>query len=377
MTGKPAITVIQTLPALDAGGVERGTVEIARALVEAGHRSIVVSAGGRLESVLADEGSEHISLDIGRKSLSTLRHVRRLRRIFETSDASIVHTRSRMPAWITWLAWRGMDPSCRPGLVTSVHGPYSVNRYSRIMVMGERVIAISDFIRDYIIKNYPDIDTDRITIIPRGVSTEQFPYDYNPTQQWIDLWRQQFPETVGKKLVTLPARITRWKGQEDFLSIMSQLRDVPDLHGIIAGGPHPGKERFFRHLQSAVIEQGLEDRISFTGHRQDIREIMSISSVVLSLSNKPEAFGRTVLESLALGRPVIAYDHGGAAEVMQRLCPDGRIKPGDLSAAANKIKMFIDRPVIIPADNPFTLERMQRDTLDLYHALSARANGAG
>src|SRR5690242_2595123 len=123
----PRLTVIQTLPALNTGGVERGTLEVAAELVKRGHRSIVVSAGGELLEELVHNGSEHIALSVGNKSLLTLRHIPLLRRILGESGATIVHARSRLPAWISYLAWKGMDPASRPRFVTSVHGPYSVN----------------------------------------------------------------------------------------------------------------------------------------------------------------------------------------------------------------------------------------------------------
>ena len=149
------LKVLQLLPALDSGGVERGTLEIARALVAAGHESVVLSKGGRLVDQLQREGSRHLALDLGRKSPATLLHYRALRRLFEAERFDIVHARSRLPAWVAWLAWRGMPASARPHFVTTVHGMHSVSRYSAIMCAGERVIAVSDTVRDYIRTNYP------------------------------------------------------------------------------------------------------------------------------------------------------------------------------------------------------------------------------
>ena len=158
--GGKKLTVVQILPALQSGGVERGTLEVAGALVHAGHRSIVVSAGGSLVRELVASGSEHISLPVGRKSLLTLLHV------------DILHARSRLPAWIAWLAWRGMPPQERPHFVTTVHGLYSVNRYSAIMTRGERVIAVSDTARQYILDNYSEVNPGSVVTIFRGVSPD-------------------------------------------------------------------------------------------------------------------------------------------------------------------------------------------------------------
>ncbi|MCG8323936.1 MAG: glycosyltransferase, partial [Thiotrichales bacterium] len=138
------LSVIQALPALEVGGVERGTLEVAAELAARGHRSIVISSGGRLVSELARAGSEHINCPIGKKSLLTFRHVFTLREIFRRQNIDIVHARSRLPAWLCWLALRGMPADRRPAFITTVHGPYSVNAYSRIMCYGKHVIAISE-----------------------------------------------------------------------------------------------------------------------------------------------------------------------------------------------------------------------------------------
>jgi glycosyltransferase involved in cell wall biosynthesis len=149
--------VLQVLPALDSGGVERGTLEIARALVAADHESWVVSAGGRLVSRLRRQGSQHIEWDLGRKNPLTLRHVPALRRWLRESAFDVVHLRSRMPAWLVWLAWRGMDPATRPRLVSTVHGLHSVSRYSAIVTCGERVIVVSDAVRRYVLDKLPTV----------------------------------------------------------------------------------------------------------------------------------------------------------------------------------------------------------------------------
>ena len=133
------LNVAQLLPALNGGGVERGAVEVAGELVRRGHRSLVISAGGRLVPELVGAGSEHLAWPLGVKSPLTLRWVQPLRRWLAAQRIDILHARSRLPAWIGWLAWRGMDPATRPRFVTTVHGLYSVSRYSAIMTWGERL----------------------------------------------------------------------------------------------------------------------------------------------------------------------------------------------------------------------------------------------
>ena len=366
------LTVVQLLPALEAGGVERGTVQIARALVERGHRAIVVSGGGRLVAALQSVGAEHVLLDIGRKSLLTLRHVAPLAQLLRDGGAHILHARSRLPAWIGLLARRRLGPRA-PRLVTTVHGPYSVNAYSAVMTRGERVIAISEFIRSYILSNYPGTDPGRIRVIHRGVSAAEFPPGYQPSAAWRESWQASFPQLRDKALITLPARITRWKGQEDFIALVGLLRARgADVHGLLVGGTEPRRRSYMQELQDRVRSDNLGAHISFLGHRDDVREIMAISAVVLSLARIPEAFGRTAPEALSLGVPVVGYDHGGTSEILRPMFADGLVAPGTIAAAADRVSTFLARRPGIPTTQPFPLQRMLDETLAVYEELAGQ-----
>lgn len=369
------LTVIQILPALEVGGVERGTVEVAAELVRQGHRAIVISAGGRLVQELMAAGAEHLPWTIGAKSPFTLRYVPKLRRLLAETRTDILHARSRLPAWISYLAWRGMPAMARPRFVTTVHGPYTVNRYSRIMMRGERLIAISEYIREYVLKNYPDVDPARIRVIHRGIDPAQYPHGYTPPAGWLAEWRRMFPQLAGRQLVTLPARITRWKGHEDFIAILRALveQELP-VHGLIAGGAGAGRRRFLREIERLVAAASLGDRVTFLGQRNDLREIMSVSSVVMSLAATPEAFGRTALEALSLGVPVVAYAHGGVREVLDSIFPRGLVPPRDIAAASARIRELLAHEIRVPpVAHPFTLRRMLDQTLAVYEDLAARA----
>ncbi len=368
------LTVVQVLPALESGGVERGTLEVGRALVEAGHRSIVISAGGRLVAQLEKEGSEHLTWDLGRKRLWTLRHIPRLRRFLAEQRVDILHARSRMPAWICWFAWKGMAPESRPRFVTTVHGLYSVNRYSAVMVRGERIIAVSETVRDYILKNYPRVAPGRIEVIYRGVDPAAFPHGYRPSEAWLAAWQAQYPQLAGKKILTLPGRITRLKGHEDFIRLIAALREEGrPVHGLIVGGASADKRAYLRELHGLVHDLGLNEAVTFTGQRSDLREIMACADIVLSLSTQPESFGRTVLEALSLGIPVIGYDHGGVGEQLQALLPTGRISIGDQAALVARAGQWLDARPDLPRGHAFTLEHMLQATLALYKGLAEGA----
>ncbi|WP_439107939.1 glycosyltransferase family 4 protein [Congregibacter sp.] len=363
--------VLQVLPALDTGGVERGTLDIAKALVTAGHSSSVLSGGGRLVTRLQKQGSEHILWSLGKKSPLTLRHVRPLRHWLASQQFDIMHLRSRLPGWICWLAWRGMDPATRPRLVTTVHGMHSVSRYSEIVSCGERVIVVSESIRDYVLGNYPKCDPGKLRLIYRGINPLEFPRDHQASEKWLSDWYREFPQLLDQRVITMAGRLTRLKGHHDFMSVIEKLRDSGQaVHGLIVGSEDPKRMAYARELYAAVAERGLESHITFAGHRGDLRDIYSVSDVVLSLSTQPESFGRTVLEPLSEGRPVVGYDHGGVAEILSALYPRGAVAVRDVDAAATQVAAILAGQVAPPRRNDrFLLDVMAKDTLSVYEEL--------
>lgn len=366
------LSVLQVLPELNMGGVERATVEMAQALVEQGHQSHVLSAGGRLVSTLQAQGSHHHCLAVGRKSLHTCLLIGRVRTLLRALAPDLIHVRSRLPAWMIHAALRGVTP--RPALVSTVHGAYSVSAYSRIMTRADRVIAVSDFIRRYILSNYPATAPERIELIPDGVCPRQFPRGHRPDPAWLAAWRQEWPGLQGRRLVTLPARLSPRKGPEQFIEVLARLRATqPDIHGVIAGAAQPRRQRYLRRLQARIAAQGLGEAITFIGGREDIREVMAVSDVVLSLSRAPEAFGRTALEALSLGVAVVAFDHGGISEILGQLLPAGLVPCGDTGAVCRQVLDFLHNPPVIPENTTLTLEASLRRTLALYQHTVADA----
>jgi glycosyltransferase involved in cell wall biosynthesis len=363
--------ILQILPELNSGGVERGTLEVAEYLVKNGHEALVVSNGGRMVESLEKIGARHISLPVHRKSITSLFQVRPLRRLLEQERPDILHIRSRVPGWISWLAIKKMDPAKRPRLVSTVHGFYSVNFYSAIMTKGERVIAVSESIRKYISDNYPNSDSSKITVIHRGIDPAKYSFDHHPTSEWLELWRSENPHLENKEVFLLPGRITRLKGHRDFFNLLNRLQQQGrHVHGLVVGDTHPKKQAYLLELRDLLKEKGLEDMVTFMGHRSDVREIMAVSSVVCALSQQPESFGRTVLEALAIGKPVLGYDCGGVGELLSVIFPQGRVKLGDsegLVQAANGILEHQTKPKV--PENAFTLENMCAGTLRVYREI--------
>jgi len=364
------LTVVQLLPALDAGGVERSTLEIADALVRAGHRAIVVSAGGRLLPRLLGIGAEHVSLDIGRKSPLTLRHVRALRALFREVDADIVHARSRLPAWLGWWALRGMREK-RPHFVTTAHGLNSPSRYSAIMARGERVICVSRTVREYLLAQYPATDPKRLVVIPRGIDPAAFPQVPHADREARARIADMHPALGGNgPLLLLPGRGTRLKGHADAITLLAGLRSSGlDARLWMPGVVQAGREDYLAELRRMVADGGVVDFVAMTEPTSDMALAYAACDLVLQLSRKPEAFGRTVIEALSVGRPVLGWAHGGVGELLRELQPAGAVKPFDADALLRTARDLLAQPPRPPATMPYTLQAMQEATLAQYQSL--------
>lgn len=365
------LTVVQLLPALQAGGVERSTLEIADALVHAGHRAIVVSAGGRLLPQLQASGAEHLTMDIGRKSLLTLRHVGALRRLFVRESVDIVHARSRFPAWIGRFALSGIPVALRPHFVTTVHGLNSRSHYSAVMTSGERVICVSQTVRDYVLQHYRHVDPAKLQVIVRGIEPAAFPRALYPDQDARRAAAALHPQLDGVgPLLLLPGRGTRLKGHADALRLLAALRaDDRDARLWLPGARQAGREAYVQELMDQATGLGILGAVAITAPTHAIAQAYAASDLVLQLSRKPEAFGRTVLEALSVGRPVLGWDHGGVGELLRQWQPQGAVAVFDLEALqATAIRLLAQQslPAVTMRDS---LRQMQRDTLGLYKQL--------
>jgi glycosyltransferase involved in cell wall biosynthesis len=364
------LTVVQLLPALDAGGVERSTLEIAEALVDAGHRAIVVSAGGRLLAQLQAIGAEHLTLDIGRKSPLVLRHARALRALLREAGADIVHARSRLPAWLGWWALRGTHGK-RPRFITTAHGLNSPSRYSAIMARGERVVCVSRTVRDHLLAHYPATDPSRLVVIPRGIDPAAFPRMPHPDRAARARIAGRHPQLEGEgPLLLLPGRGTRLKGHTDAIALLAALRGAgTDARLWMPGMVQAGREAYVRELVEMTRRASSEDAVAMTEPTADMPTAYAASDLVLQLSRKPEAFGRTVIEALSIGRPVLGWDHGGVGELLRELQPEGAVLPFDATALRECAQALLANPPTPPATMPYTLRAMQEATLAQYHAL--------
>lgn len=363
------LTVIQLVPALQSGGAERSALEVGRALVAAGHRSIVVSSGGRMVAPLLAQGSEHVDMPVQRKSLGSLRQVAPLRQLFADTGADIVHARSRVPAWLTWLALRRMRAP--PHFVTTVHGLNRPGRYSAIMTRGERVVCVSNAVRDYVLQHYRQVDPQKLVVVPRGIDPAEFPFGHQPDDAWLKRFRAEYPQLDGAPLLTLPGRGTRLKGHADAIGLLADLRERGiEARLLLLGAREAGREAYLRELVKLARRRRVADWVVITPQRDDVRNIYAISALVLQLSNKPESFGRTVVEALSLCRPVLGYAHGGVGELLAELYPAGRVPSGDRARLVERCAELLRLAPAIEPPLSYGLAVMQQATLDIYDELA-------
>ena len=357
--------ILQILPSLDIGGVETGTVDLARGLVARGHRAIVVSGGGRLVSELEAAGARHYTLPVGKKSAVTIvRMIGALRDIIRSEDIDIVHARSRVPALIAYIACRATNRV----FLTTAHGYYRKHVMSEAMGWGKYVIVASHIMGKHMAADF-GVPHGRIRLIPRGVDLTKF------------VFRDPKERPAGEFVIGMISRITPLKGHADFIKAVAAVRrQIPQVRAVIVGAAP--KEKYAEDLEILVRRLGLSKTVTFAGARQDVPEVMRGLDLLVSATTTPEAFGRVIIEAQASGVPVVATRVGGVVDIVE----DGRT--GLLCAAGNPAGMaekilaaYKDRELRISmaiaarrkVETEYTLESMIARTVAVYvEALAVR-----
>lgn len=332
--------VLQVLPALVTGGVERGTVEIAQALTEAGYKAVVASAGGPMVRELTRCGAVHVELPVGSKNPLVMRaNVKRLEQVIREHQVDIVHARSRAPAWSALAA------ANRTGahFMTTFHGTYNLGGfglkhfYNSVMTKGERVIAISEFIAEHMRRVY-GVAPEKIRVVHRGVDLTKFDPVRVSAERIIALaHRWRLPD--GYPVIMLPGRLTRWKGQEVLIRALAEL-GRHDIRCLLVGSDQ-GRTAYRQELTDLIARLGLTDVVHIVDECSDMPAAYMLTDVVVSASTDPEAFGRVVAEAQAMGRPVIASDHGGPRESILPGRTGWLTNPGDPHALAEALSRFL------------------------------------
>lgn len=329
------LKIIQILPTLNTGGVERGVLDFNKYLVDKGHESYVISNGGRQVKNLIDDGGEHIHLQIAEKNLLTLFQAKKLATIINEISPDIIHIRSRVPAWVLQLS-KLFIKNPRPLIFSTFHGLYSTPFYSRIMASFDHVVVISKTVQKYVLDNYSNHLKFSPRLIYRGSDEEYFSKNYTAETSYIDKFFDKFPKLTNKKILSFPGRLSSWKGQESFIKLLSELPE--EFSGLIVGPYQDAKKKYLNNLKALIENYCLKDRVFFYDAKDDIRDIYFLSEIIFNLSSKPEPFGRTTLEAAMMGKKICGWDRGGAGEVLNMCYPVGKVRFGDFEKLVEKVK---------------------------------------
>ena len=360
--------ILQLLPELNEGGVERGVVELNREFVKKGIESFVISNGGKLQKQIEIDGGKHIIFDVCSKNIFTLMfRVNKLKKILKDVKPNIIHVRSRVPAWLIYFA----NKTLKIKIVSTVHGFNSVGFYSSIMQNANEVICVSSSIKDYIQKNYHTSEN-IITTIPRGIDLELFNPN-NISQNFIIDFKKHY-DLEGKFVVSTVGRITQLKDYETFIKAISLTKkEISNIKALIVGGVRSDKEDYLNSLKKLIKELNLQENIIFTGSQSNIAEIYALSDVVVSSSKKPESFGRAVAEAIALNTPVIATNHGGVKDIILENENGFFFEVGDEKKLFENIlksqELKFDGYKYISQN--FSLENMVNKTIEVYRKVLA------
>ena len=376
---KPAI--LQVIPALDTGGAERTTLDVAAALVREGFVALVASNGGRMEDELQASGAELIRMDAASKAPHVIvSNALFLRDIIRKRGVKLLHARSRAPAWSALMA-AGM---AGVPFVTTYHGIYNASNplkrfYNSVMVRADAVIANSQWTADHIARAYKKAPK-RLVVIPRGVDLEYFdPASIAPDR--VAQLRKAWGVSEDDFVILLPGRLTRWKGQGVLIDAMARLKRNGTLgkaRAILAGDAQ-GRDAYESELRAQIESAGLSEHIFIAGHVNDMATAYAASDVVVSASTDPEAFGRVAAEASAMAKPVIAADHGGARETVLTNVSGFLVPPGDAEATAVALEKMMATPPHgrinmgmagrAHITRNYSRERMCSDTIALYRSL--------
>ncbi|MES2214697.1 MAG: glycosyltransferase family 4 protein [Pseudomonadota bacterium] len=360
------------------GGVERGTIDIVKTLVDHNCNSIVASSGGPLVKQVLSAGGAHIKLKMATKNPWTIwRNSKALVEIIKENKVDIVHARSRAPGWSSYLAAKETDAR----FITTFHGIYNFSTevkkyYNSVMTKGQRVIAVSNFVKDHLMEHY-NTPEEVIRVIHRGVDYNYFNAS-NFTSECREKFREKYRIPSDVPVLLLPARMTQWKGQTVLVDALSLLQDQ-DFYCIIAGdvSKHPN---FTKRLQSKILERRLQSKVQIFGAEADMMGLYGVADIVLSTSIEPEAFGRVVVEAQSMEKLVIATNIGGAGETIVDGVSGYHVQPQNPGALAEKIRYALNilgsvdaLKITTEARNSvitqFSLDSMLSKTLDVYREL--------
>lgn len=379
--------ILQILPALEQGGVERGTIEIARALTAAGVLNGVISSGGRLVSELEKLEVPHYRLPVDSKNPFVIwRNAAAIAKIASENGYTLMHVRSRAPAWSV----RSASKRCGIPWIATFHGVYGTSPrllklpYNRVMLDGLKTICVSDYVRRHVLETYHP-DPAKLIRIHRGADTDYFRADAVSPEAALEKKTAHYAIPPEYPVILLPGRLTSWKGQEVLLEAAKLMRHK--RIAIVFLGSDQGRTDYSDRLRTLAGTLSDETRVVFRPGTTEMPKVYKMSDVVVSASSaQPEAFGRVIPEAQAMGRLVVATAHGGACETVE----DGKtgflVPPGDAKAMAAALDRILDLPdeeknriaaaAVESVRANFSTRKMCERTLDVYREIAGTGGAA-
>ena len=368
--------IVQIVPQMNRGGVERGTVEIAEAISARGWKAVVICNGGRMENQLRRAGAEVYTLPVDTKNPLKWPAVRRrLKAVLLSVGADIVHVRSRAPAWIALPLTRAMGIHS----ISTIHSKFVpqnfVKRiYNQKMLSADGIIAISDYVKSVITSHYSEAISEKaIQVIHRGVDLDVFD-PVKVSQHRIVRLSETLNLPDDGPVVMLPARATEWKGHAPLIEAVARL-EAKDVTLLLLGAGD-GHSRFVERLRALAIKTGLDGRLRIASGTDDMPAALMLADVVAMPSTIPEPFGRVALEAQAMGRPVVAFKHGGAIESIQEGETGWLAEPNNVEDLARCLQLALKlgpRQRTIWAkraraymESDFSTQQMCEKTLEIY-----------
>lgn len=376
-------TILQILPSLTSGGIERGVVEVNNYLVKKGYNSIVLSSGGKMVYQIKQGGGKHITLDVATKNpFKMWKNIKKIEKIIKDNNVSVVDVKSRAPAWSVYFACK----RTKCPLISSIHGNYSISHfpisyfkkfYNSSMLRGNYIVCVSNYVKDYAFENYKifrdKFAKNKVKIIHRGVDINVFNPALESKERIVRLINNMnLPD--NKSIILLPGRLTEWKGQIYFMDILAKIKNKNFLCLIV--GDSKGHERYRNRLKEKIKELKLDEVVRLENHISDMTALYMISDIVVSSSIRGEAFGRIIPEAQAMERMVIGTAIGGSLETVIDKKTGWLINLEDKEKFAETIDMLLDMPINTRIEigkrarehivNNFTVDKMCEKTVTLY-----------
>ena len=364
------LRILQIVPSLEMGGVEQGTIDTAMAIQKSGNIPFVVSSGGKLTKQLDENYIQHITLPVNTKNpLLIFMNIFLLSIVIFLKKIDIVHARSRAPAWSAYIAC--ILTGTR--FVTTFHGFYSgynswiKNKYNSVMTYGDKIIVPSHFMKDHI-KKYYKISPDKIITIYRGINTKHFLYI---SKERVNKLKKKYKlETVNKKIIVLPGRLTEWKGQELLIETAKSISNQ-DYFYILVG---KGSQTYLNRLKQHIRKYGLDDQFFIDEHCDDIPALYHLADIILSLSKLEETFGRVAVEAQASGSTILASNIGGSLETVVDGVSGKLFKNGDIADLKKNLIDILENNVsfrveAVKNSKRFDIEVFNKKIIDFYKNL--------